>query len=101
MGENPMNGIIDLRLFPFNVALKNSATQAEPIVIGRTNTGVNGIKLTENVNSLIDLGECTFFTKFKNFLDYEPYTTAQLYIPYIGVLPVSTAEFMGHRISVK
>ena len=101
MGENPMNGIIDLRLFPFNVALKNSATQAEPIVIGRTNTGVNGIKLAENVNSLIDLGECTFFTKFKNFLDYEPYTTAQLYIPYIGVVPVSTAEFMGHRISVK
>lgn len=101
MGENPMNGIIGLLLFPFNVALKNSATQAEPIVIGRTNTGVNGIKLTENVNSLIDLGECTFFTKFKNFLDYEPYTTAQLYIPYIGVVPVSTAEFMGHRISVK
>ena len=101
MGENPMNGIIDLRLFPFNVALKNSATQAEPIIIGRTNTGINGIKLTENINSLIDLGECTFFTKFKNFLDYEPYTTAQLYIPYIGVVPVSTAEFMGHKISVK
>lgn len=101
MGENPMNGIIDLRLFPFNVALKNSATQAEPIIIGRTNTGVNGIKLTENVNSLIDLGECTFFEKFKNFLDYEPYTTAQLYIPYIGVVPVSTAEFMGHKISAK
>lgn len=101
MGENPMNGIIDLRLFPFNVALKNSATQAEPIIIGRTNTGVNGIKLTENANSLIDLGECTFFEKFKNFLDFEPYTTAQLYIPYIGVVPVSTAEFMGHKISVK
>lgn len=101
MGENPMNGIIDLRLFPFNVALKNSATQAEPIVIGRTNTGINGIKLTENVNSLIDLGECTFFEKFKNFLDFEPYTTAQLYIPYIGVVPVSTAEFMGHKISAK
>lgn len=101
MGENPMNGIIDLRLFPFNVALKNSATNAEPIIIGRTNTGVNGIKLTENVNSLIDLGECTFFEKFKNFLDFEPYTTAQLYIPYIGVVPVSTAEFMGHKISAK
>ena len=101
MGENPMNGIIDLRLFPFNVALKNSATQAEPIIIGRTNTGINGIKLTENVNSLIDLGECTFFEKFKNFLDFEPYTTAQLYIPYIGVVPVSTAEFMGHKISAK
>lgn len=101
MGENPMNGIIDLRLFPFNVALKNSATATEHIVIGRSDTGVSGIKLTENVNSLIDLGECTFFEKFKNFLDYEPYTTAQLYIPYIGVVAVSTAEFMGHKISAK
>ena len=101
MGENPMNGLIDLRLYPFDVAVKNDVTTAQSIVIGRTDTGVNGIKLTGNVNALIDLGSCSFFQKFKNFLDYEPYTTAQLYIPYIGVVPVSTAEFMGHNISVK
>lgn len=101
MGENPMNGLIDLRLYPFDVAVKNDVTAAQSIVIGRTDTGVKGIKLTGNVNALIDLGSCSFFQKFKNFLDYEPYTTAQLYIPYIGVVPVSTAEFMGHNISVK
>ena len=101
MGENPINGIIDLRLYPFNVATKNGVTTAEEIAIGRIATGITGIKLTNSVNSIIDLGECSFFTKFKNFLDYEPYTTAQLYIPYIGVVPVSTAEFMGHNISVK
>lgn len=101
MGENPMNGLIDLRLYPFDVATKNNVTSAQSIVIGRTDTGVNGIKLTGDVNALIDLGSCSFFQKFKNFLDYEPYTTAQLYIPYIGVIPVSTAEFMGHNISVK
>ena len=101
MGENPINGVIDLRLYPFNVATKNGVTTAEEIAIGRVATGINGIKLTNSVNSIIDLGECSFFTKFENFLDYEPYTTAQLYIPYIGVVPVSTAEFMGHNISVK
>ena len=101
MGENPINGVIDLRLYPFNVATKNGATTAEEIAIGRIATGITGIKLTNNVNSIINLGECSFFTKFKNFLDYEPFTTAQLYIPYIGVVPVSTAEFMGHNISVK
>lgn len=101
MGENPINGVIDLRLYPFNVATKNGATTAEKIAIGRIDTGITGIKLTNSVNSIINLGECSFFTTFKNFLDYEPYTTAQLYIPYIGVVPVSTAEFMGHNISVK
>lgn len=101
MGQNPIDGLIDLRLYPFNVATKNSATAAEDIVVGRTNTGVKGIKLTENVSGLIDLGSCTFFQKFKNFLDYEPYTTAQLYIPYVGVVPVSTAEFMGRNVSCK
>lgn len=101
MGENPIDGLIDLRMYPFNVAAKNNATVAEPIVVGRTDTGVSGIKLTENVNAIIDLGSCSFFPKFKNFLDFEPYTTAQLYIPYVGVVPVSTAEFMGHTISCK
>ena len=101
LGGNPIAGIINIRLYPFDIAQLLSETTSQTIVIGRTDTGVNGIKLLNDVNAIIDLGECTFFQHFKNFLDYEPYTVGQLYIPYIGVLPISTAEFMGHRVSVK
>lgn len=100
-GENPINGIINLRLYPFDIAAKLSATGTQKIVIGRTNTGVDGIRLPENSNAIIDVGECTFFRNFRNFLDYEPYTHAQLYIPYVGTIPIPTSEFMGHTIKCK
>lgn len=101
LGGNPISGIINLRLYPFDITTLITGGGSQEIVIGRTATGVRGIKLDNTTNAVINLGECTFFTNFKNFLDYEPYTVGQLYIPYIGVVPVSTAEFMGHKISVK
>lgn len=101
MGANPINAIINLKLFPFDIAEKCKMSAVQNIVIGRTNTHLNGIKLEKDVNSVIDLGSCSFYKYFKNFLDYEPHTHAQMYIPYVGVIPISTSEFMGHEISVK
>ena len=100
MGGNPIDGIIDLRLYPFDVATKSTNTSTESIVIGRTDTKINGIKIS-NYNAILDLGSCTFFPYFGNFLDYEPFTSASLYIPYVGIVPISTANFMGQTISCK
>lgn len=101
LGDNPLNGVIDLRLFPFDIQLKNNATDLIDIKIGRTNTGVQGYRLDSKVSSVIDLGYCTFYPVFGNFLDYSPYTTATLMIPYCGSIIVDTKDFMGHRISCK
>ena len=100
MGGNPIDGIIDLRLYPFNVVTKSQNSGIEDIVIGRTNTSIKGVKIT-NYNAVLDLGRCTFYPYFGNFLDYEPFTTASLYIPYVGIVPISTADFMGQTISCK
>ena len=100
LGGNPIDGLIDLRLYPFDVAAKASQTGAQNIVVGRTDTKVTGIKI-DNYNAILDLGNCTFYPTFGNFLDYEPFTTASLYIPYVGIVPISTADFMGQTISCK
>ena len=103
MGENPINGVIDLRLYPFDVGALSGGLTSQ-IKIGRTNTGISGYRLTENSAAVINLGSVKFFPTFKEtapFLDYEPYTTAELYIPFIGKIPISTAQFVGHTISVK
>lgn len=99
MGGNPIAGIIDLRLYPFDVSSKSTTTPAS-IVIGRTDTKINALTI-KNYNAVIDCGQCTFHKKFNNFLDYEPYTTASLYVPYVGVIPISTAQFAGKTITVK
>lgn len=100
MGGNPIDGLIDLRLYPFDVSVKASSGISQNIVVGRTDTKVTGIKISD-YNAVLNLGNCTFFPTFGNFLDYEPFTTASLYIPYVGIVPISTADFMGQTISCK
>lgn len=101
LGECPMQGLIDLRLYPFNISAVIGTGDLEAIRVGRTTLTATGIKLGNDVNAVIDLGSCTFFDKFQNFLDYSPYTEARLYIPYCGIVPIDTAEFMGKTITAK
>ena len=100
MGGNPIDGLIDLRLYPFDVSAKTSGGNSKSIVVGRTDTKVAGLEIND-YNAVLELGSCTFFPYFGNFLDYEPFTTASLYIPYVGIVPISTADFMGQTISCK
>lgn len=100
MGGNPIDGLIDLRLYPFDVSAKAGGGNTKSIVVGRTDTKVNGLEINA-YNAVLELGSCTFHEKFGNFLDYEPFTTASLYIPYVGIVPISTADFMGQTISCK
>ena len=100
LGGNPIDGLIDLRLYPFEITSKTSTGTSKSIVVGRTDTKIIGIEIND-YNAILDLGSCTFFPYFGNFLDYEPFTTASLYIPYVGIVPISTADFMGQTISCK
>lgn len=100
MGGNPIDGLIDLRLYPFDVAVKAGGGSSQTIVVGRTDTHISGLKIN-NYNAVLNLGSCTFHRKFGNFLDFEPFTCASLYIPYVGIVPISTADFMGQTISCK
>lgn len=100
-GENPMNALIDCRLYPFAITDMIGHAGSELIVIGRTASDVYGIKLENEANCIIDLGECSFYEENKNFLDYSPYTQARLYIPYCGWHSIDPAEFMGKKITGK
>lgn len=101
MGENPMNGVIDCRLYPFAITDMIDDTGGQLIKIGRVTSDVYGIKLSNSANCIIDLGQCIFFEDRKNFLDYSPHTQARLYVPYCGWHTIDTAEFMGKRIHAK
>jgi len=101
-GENPMNFMIGLRMFPFNILQYMTNTETEEISFGNgVHTGVHGEKLNEEDSFTIELGHCKFPKHFKNFLDYEPYTTAKLYIPYCGEVDIPTSVFVGHEINVR
>lgn len=98
-GENPLNGLIDCRLYPFD--LSGISISGQEIIVGRVNTQVYGRKILNTANVVFDLGTCKFMKYFNNFLDYAPYTTGRLFLPYCGMVPIDTAEFMGKEIECK
>lgn len=41
-----------------------------------------------------------YYEKYKSFLDYEPYCTASLYVPFCGSVKLDPELFVGHSIGV-
>ena len=100
MGENPMDGIISLQLYPFSLITLSSLATTQPIQIGRTQLNATASKI-KDLNAVIDLGSINLRNYFDSFLDYEPYSTATLYIPYCGSIQLSLNDTIGKTISVK
>ena len=96
---NPIESLIDLRLYPFDVRTFTGAGTSEAIKFGRTNTGIIGIKLPHNANAVISLGSCTVYRNFSCFLDY--LSTVQLYIPFCGVCDLPIDRVLNHKLSIK
>ena len=101
---DPLDGIISIRKYPVN-NVPNHGT-IDYIKIGNyTSDTVQAARFAPSNNQFI-----TFtFSGIKSlndeydgsFLDREPYTTAELYIPFCGTIPISVAEYTGHTINVK
>ena len=96
---NPIESLIDLRLYPFDVRTFTGAGTAEFIKFGRTVTTVAASKLPHNANAVISLGSCVVPRYYNNFLDYE--MDAKLYIPFCGVCDLPIDRILNHTLSIK
>lgn len=97
VGDNVMNSIISVIMFPFEIP---NDENSELIRIGRRTTPVYARPLITN-NIVFDMGDCYCYAKYQNFLDYEPYTKAWLYIPFCGIFSVPLQQFMNKYIDIK
>lgn len=100
MGENPLNCIVSLQLFPFDITSQAGSTSQGSITLGATQMNTTGTKV-KNLNSIIDIGSVKLRRHFNNFFDYEPYSTAFIYVPYCGTIQLSLNDVIGKTVSVK
>ena len=96
---NPIESLIDLRLYPFDVRNFTGAGTAESIKFGRTDTGIIGTKLPHNANAVISLGSAVVPRFKESFLDY--HMDVKLYIPFCGVCDLPVDRVLNHEISIK
>ena len=100
-GGNPIDAIMSLRLYPFNISeLGINASTANVKLFGKATTASGNI-LSTNYSGIINFGTCTLAERYGNFLDYNPYTKAQLYIPYCKTVDIDITICIKKTISVK
>lgn len=100
-GANPINAIMSLRLYPFDVASLLESYQPENIVLGRINTGASGLKIGNGSSTVIDLGTLYIKSQFNDFRDYAPYSSYNLYIPFIGTVNLNPNDYLNKIITLK
>lgn len=101
---DPINGIISVRKYPVNDVPHFGNN--DYVKIGNyTSDTIQAYRFAPSLNQFINFvfsGSKGLNEEFGgSFLDREPYTTAELYIPFCGTVPVSVADYIGHTITVK
>ena len=100
VGANPFASIISLKQYPFDISLPMiSMWETEGIILDKWNTGIAGKRLITQ-NMLRQIGSYKIEKKYNSFLDYEPFTTAEIYVPMCGRAKLPLNYIMGKTIIV-
>lgn len=96
--NNPIDCIISLDKYPIlNIP---TGTQAEPIKYGKV-TGAALGKPFYTTSYFFNFEGVRIFPKFgKSFLDYEPYTHYELYVPFCDTIQIDPGDIIDRILSV-
>lgn len=93
--NNPMESIIGLhKIFATPIDAGQST-----IKVGYLDSEVPSAYITQQY-VYVDCGTIDLFEEFGNVFDYSPYTSVNLYLPFIGIVPLDVADVMRASISI-
>lgn len=92
---NPMDCILGLSIVP--VEIPNGGTRA--VTVGNISTGVSMTTAASQYVE-VDCGTLNVNEYWGAYLDYEPYTKAEIYLPYIGTHAISVDDIMNKAVHV-
>lgn len=98
-GNRPLDAIISLRLYPFNIS-EYSETVNQNLNIGRITVDMNTVKRLTKYTPKIHIGTKYISRYYGDFKDYSPYTSLTLYLPYYGNIELDTNTVMGKTLNI-
>ena len=93
---SPDEAVISLGIAPLNI----TTTGTGSIKIGTYDTGLI-FPIIDNQFVTVDCGSIQIKEYWGNFMDYSPYTKIDLFLPFIGMISLSSDEVMDSTISIK
>ena len=92
---DPMDAILGLSIVP--VAVPSGGVRE--VKVGNIGTGIS-LTVASSQFVEVDCGSIDVKEYWGAYLDYEPYTQAQIFLPYIGTRPISVDDIMGKTVRV-
>lgn len=92
---DPMDAILGMSIVPVNVP----SGGASVITVGNIETGVSMTRATSQFVT-VDCGTLKVEEYWGAYLDYDPYTKAEIYLPYIGTHAIAVDDIMGKSVHV-
>lgn len=94
--NNPMEAVIGLHA----VYVEPNVSGSSSIVVGNLASSVSANIVNKQYKSL-NCGSVWLTEYFGNVFDYAPYTRVKLYLPFIGIVDLNTADIMRGEITVQ
>ena len=97
---NPAEYVISLCFYPFDIVNSNIITTDTLVSVGGITSEVSALAATDSGLPYFYGGSVDVGNYCNSYLDYEPYTSIDIYIPYIGVRPLNVSQVVGHRLCI-
>ena len=94
--NDPMEAMISLHSVPFQIVGGGNAN----IEVGNFDTEVSAKTVTTQYYTL-DCGNISLPEHWASALDYSPYTTVDIFIPFVGVRPLQIDDVMNKVLNLK
>lgn len=95
--NDPIDNIINFAVTYAPIPIPETKSS---IMVGNMNSHISSYELHDRF-IYVDFGEILIEEYWGNFLDYNPYTKIEIYLPYIGFREINTDDFMGKTLRLK
>lgn len=96
--QSPIESIVSLIRYPFTPT--HGGTK-QTVKLGRFDASAEGYPISNAIQTITFAGK-SIFPRFGNcFLDYEPYTKYEVYVPFCDTVELSAADILGHTLNVR
>lgn len=93
--NDPMDAVIGLHELYVTPSVTGTAT----IRAGYLDSGISS-NLVGNRYTSINCGSIVVPEFYGNYLDYSPYTKCFIYLPFVGIVPVTADDIVGNAVNV-
>lgn len=99
LGGNPFDALVSLKRIP-TALMPELTTESGYITLGNNVSNVEASKITTYHGVKSNIASYFLNPTYNDFRDYAPYTTIKLYLPFTGIIDLSTDLFMNKKLTI-